>query len=81
MFEIPETVETNRVTGATIVNLGFMSQEAAAKFKAALHGQTFMNFNVCCAVSPGGPYVSISTTYKESPVGILAFALNVLAGA
>lgn len=81
MFDLPETVETNRVTGATVVNLGFMSKEAAAKFKTALHGQTFMNFNVCCAVSPGGPYVSISTTHQSSPVEILAFALNVLAGA
>lgn len=81
MFEIPETVETNAVTGATSVHLGFMSKESAAKFKTALHGKTFMNFDVACAVSPGGPFVSLSTTYDATPIEIMAFAMNVLAGA
>jgi len=81
MFETPETVETHRLTGATTLNLGFMSKEAAAKVETALHGKTFMSFEVICTPSPGGTWVAFSTEYKESPVEIFAFAMNVMASA
>ena len=81
MFDLPETVETNRVTGATVINLGFLGEEGAAKAKAALEGKTFMNFDVCCAVCPGGPFVSISTTHESTPLEIMVFAFAALASA
>jgi hypothetical protein len=81
MFADIETVSSNAVTGATIISLGFMSEQAAERVRDALEGKTFMNFEVTCAVAPGGPLVSISTEYDESPVEILAFAMNVMAGA
>ena len=68
-------------------NLGIMSEKGKNNLVKALHGKTYMNFDVQWGINPGGFDVHLQTTHGTEPdrdidtsdEEILAFALYVLA--
>ena len=63
---------------ATIIECGnFGRKEAAELIRDALHGKTYMNFQVDVGIMPGGARnVDIRTDYEEDAAEIAAFALR-----
>ena len=65
----------------TTLDLGYMSEIAAAKVYAALHGKTFMSFRVNRGVCPSGTAVTVETDYDDTIEEISGMAMHVLAEA
>ena len=65
----------------TTIDLGCMSEKAAAKVYAALNGKTFMNFRVNRGVCPSGMAVTVETDYDDTLEEISGMAMHVLAEA
>lgn len=63
----------------TLIEIGTMEQASAEKVKEALHGKSFMEFEVLICPHPGGPNVCVQTEHDADETEIKDFIMWCLA--
>lgn len=63
----------------TTIDIGNMEADQAEIVREKLTGKTYMNFQVCCGIHPGGRDVSVSTEHDGTREEIVEMLMYIMA--